>query len=638
MEDTQPIEATRREQSTAEQSPSPTRPNRSRSRARATQPTAPTTPALDDIAADTPSAATTPAPATSTRSASSRSRGRSRSRSTKAATPVDVTDDNALATILLVTSTEPVVPPIPSLTEDPLLEGLRAEPPASPLAHTILDDALPAAQESDALMADEITPHDGDIDDEGSAFDDDDAASTATSPARRRRRGRRGGRGRARNGDASSELAELADADEDTRYSVAPPTLLMPTPAAASTDAPPWETNEREEVSATPNADVVSDGEQASGETSGLTSSSQFIVGADATPIIRDRSSRFTWLKPRAARESTPTTPAPRAPALIPPTLAAEWPVPPVPSSTVPTPSLPTPAATLPTHIVPSPSAPMPAAQPPVDRAPKDKTRRPPQWRNVPAVPAPVVAAAVPSPALAFITTPPPVAEPTITATQSDGADRAMERNMAMLITLFERQTRLLEALAGNVHTLRQTLDEMATAQRRTQSVNRVAPRTGIFVDTASIYYATDVAKVGLDFARMVASISTGRDVVHTVAYAPISDEGLGTRYETQRFAAPFARSGFKIVARPLRRFPDGTGKGNFDIDMTVDILGMAERLDVIVLVTGNGDFSRLIETVQRRGVRVEVVAFANQVSHDLRYTPDAFIDISAHMAEFGIV
>ena len=88
--------------------------------------------------------------------------------------------------------------------------------------------------------------------------------------------------------------------------------------------------------------------------------------------------------------------------------------------------------------------------------------------------------------------------------------------------------------------------------------------------------------------------LTDGRQLVRATAYAPITDDPM-TRFETQRFVAPVINQGYKIVSTPWKRFADGGMKANFDIELAVDILTMADRLDVVVLLSGDGDFRSFI-------------------------------------------
>ena len=77
--------------------------------------------------------------------------------------------------------------------------------------------------------------------------------------------------------------------------------------------------------------------------------------------------------------------------------------------------------------------------------------------------------------------------------------------------------------------------------------------------------------------------------------------------------------------------------KANFDIELAIDILTMSDRLDVVVLMSGDGDFRRLVELIASRGVRVEVVAFSETASSELKTVADLYVDIGAHLDDFKV-
>lgn len=204
-------------------------------------------------------------------------------------------------------------------------------------------------------------------------------------------------------------------------------------------------------------------------------------------------------------------------------------------------------------------------------------------------------------------------------------SDRMLEAQTLLLQALLQQQARQIDLLSSAVEGLRGTVQGLAS---RTYQ-----PRTGIFVDAPNVCYAAENARVNLDYGRMLRYLSKDRHLVHALSYAPITDDVReGIRYETQRFVAPFLRTGYKMITKPLKRFPDGSAKGNFDIELALDIVTMSERLDIVVLVSGDSDFERLIELIQRNGVRVEVVAFASNVSTELVNVADVFIDINQHL------
>ena len=184
---------------------------------------------------------------------------------------------------------------------------------------------------------------------------------------------------------------------------------------------------------------------------------------------------------------------------------------------------------------------------------------------------------------------------------------------------LADAQTRLAAALSGG------GADAALGAQVE------VLPRLAIFVDVPNILYAAEASGVRLDWGKVADFLARGRTLVRAIAYAPISDDPQA-RTENERFVVPFIEHGYRIATKPLKRFTGGSVKANFDVELAIDVLTMADRIDVIVLVSGDGDFRRLVEIVGSRGVRVEVMAFGQSTSSDLRQVADRYVDIAAHI------
>jgi uncharacterized LabA/DUF88 family protein len=158
-------------------------------------------------------------------------------------------------------------------------------------------------------------------------------------------------------------------------------------------------------------------------------------------------------------------------------------------------------------------------------------------------------------------------------------------------------------------------------------------PRLAVFVDVPNIILAADRYRVAVDFGRLLDYVSRDRTLIRASAYAPISDDPT-QRLEDQRFVEPFVRHGYRIVTKPLKRFSDGSIKANFDVELAMDILTMSDRLDIVSLVSGDGDFRRLVDLVASKGVRVEVVSFGQSTSADLKAVADTYIDLTQHLRD----
>jgi uncharacterized LabA/DUF88 family protein len=198
------------------------------------------------------------------------------------------------------------------------------------------------------------------------------------------------------------------------------------------------------------------------------------------------------------------------------------------------------------------------------------------------------------------------------------------------LTTLTEQQTSLLRSVQGT----------LSAVENRLANIERIAraerPRVGIFVDVPNVTYAADRLRAQIDFGKLLEFLVRGRELVRASAYAPISDDPTAP-LETQRFVQPFVGLGYRLVTKPLKRFTDGTIKANFDVELAIDVLSMSDRLDVVTLVSGDGDFRRLVELVASKGVRVEVVAFAQSTAAELRAVADEYIDLQKHLNELRV-
>ena len=152
-----------------------------------------------------------------------------------------------------------------------------------------------------------------------------------------------------------------------------------------------------------------------------------------------------------------------------------------------------------------------------------------------------------------------------------------------------------------------------------------MSKNVAVFVDVANIFYAAKAAGIDIDYVTLLKSATANRDFVRAYAYT-----GLDPENENQRqFHAFLARSGYKVVSKDIRKYGDGRMKANLDIELVVDMMRLAEKLDIAVVVSGDGDFAPAIAAVQQKGVRVEVISFRGNTSSDLIDVADVFIDIT---------
>lgn len=187
-----------------------------------------------------------------------------------------------------------------------------------------------------------------------------------------------------------------------------------------------------------------------------------------------------------------------------------------------------------------------------------------------------------------------------------------------------------LEDLRSLVEEQRSVLTELRaglTAVAEATDRSGYRPRLGVFVDVPNVMYGVDQDAKPVHMGKLLDFLSEGRELVRATAYSPVSDDPREP-IEQQKFVAPFVPYNYRITTKPLKRFADGSIKGNFDVEMALDMLLMADRLDILSIVSGDADFSRAVEAVQTRGVRVEVVAFAGSASIEMRALADRYIQL----------
>lgn len=128
--------------------------------------------------------------------------------------------------------------------------------------------------------------------------------------------------------------------------------------------------------------------------------------------------------------------------------------------------------------------------------------------------------------------------------------------------------------------------------------------KVSIFVDAQNVYYTTKQAfACGFDYNRFWARATAGREVVQAIAYS--SDRGDSKQRQFQNILRAI---GFEVKLKPYIQRADGSSKCDWDVGITIDALKAAAESDVVVLVSGDGDFDRLLSTVNvDHGVRTEV-------------------------------
>ncbi len=165
--------------------------------------------------------------------------------------------------------------------------------------------------------------------------------------------------------------------------------------------------------------------------------------------------------------------------------------------------------------------------------------------------------------------------------------------------------------------------------------------RIALFIDGANLYSASRTLGFDVDYRGLLDFFRKRAQLVRAYYYTAL--------LETEEYSPLkpltdwLGYNGYTLVTKPAKEFTDAAGrrriKGNMDVELAIDMLEIAPRLDHVVLFSGDGDFRRLVEAVQRKGVRASVIstikASPPMISDDLRRQADQFLDLADIGAEF---
>ncbi len=148
--------------------------------------------------------------------------------------------------------------------------------------------------------------------------------------------------------------------------------------------------------------------------------------------------------------------------------------------------------------------------------------------------------------------------------------------------------------------------------------------RVGIFIDTQNLYHsAKNLYKSKVNFGNVVLAALANRTLIRAVAYV------IRTESEEEKgFFEALNKVGIETKVKDIRIFAGGAKKADWDMGMAIDALSMAQKLDTVILGTGDGDFVPLVEYLRSRGCQVEVIAFGKSAAGVLREAADDFIDL----------
>ncbi len=159
--------------------------------------------------------------------------------------------------------------------------------------------------------------------------------------------------------------------------------------------------------------------------------------------------------------------------------------------------------------------------------------------------------------------------------------------------------------------------------------------KIALFIDGANLYSAAKGLNFDIDYKKLLDEFRKRGILIRAYYYTTLVED---QDYSPIRPLVDWLDyNGFAVVTKSAREFTDAMGRkrirGDMDIEIAVDMMEIAAKADHLVLFSGDGDFRRVIESVQQKGVRVTVVSTVKSqppmASDDLRRQADSFVDLA---------
>ena len=150
-------------------------------------------------------------------------------------------------------------------------------------------------------------------------------------------------------------------------------------------------------------------------------------------------------------------------------------------------------------------------------------------------------------------------------------------------------------------------------------------------MDIQNLYYsARNMYNARVKFNEVLEAAVAGRKLIRAIAYVVKADMP-----EEHTFFEALEKAGFEVKIKELQTFAGGHQKGDWDVGIAMDIVKLMNKLDVVVLASGDGDYAPLLEYLQMSGQFTETLAFGKSCSGKIKVLTDYFIDLDENPRKF---
>ena len=155
--------------------------------------------------------------------------------------------------------------------------------------------------------------------------------------------------------------------------------------------------------------------------------------------------------------------------------------------------------------------------------------------------------------------------------------------------------------------------------------IKHPAQRVAVLIDVQNFYHsAKNLYGKRVNFKKILEVAVGDRQLVRCFAYVVRTETE-----EEQMFFDALEKLGIEIRVKDLQVFYGGAKKADWDVGIAVDGIRLSNSVDVIILMSGDGDFVPLVEYLKNTGTQVEIMAFSKSASVRLQEVADDFFDLS---------
>ena len=155
--------------------------------------------------------------------------------------------------------------------------------------------------------------------------------------------------------------------------------------------------------------------------------------------------------------------------------------------------------------------------------------------------------------------------------------------------------------------------------------------RVAVLADAQNLYHtAHSLYSRNVDYDALLSGAVQSRELVRAIAYVIQAHSP-----QEESFFDALTDIGFETKIKEIKTFGDGSKKADWDVGMSLDAVTLGKHVDVVVLCTGDGDFSRLCSHLRHEGTRIEVMGFGPSTADELVEAADSFVDLSERQDKY---